>query len=76
MTTAHPLAPRNEKKKRKRKKETTANWSSGQREMGKATYIRIDQCMNKFFPRGNGDDLHNNQFIYELIWNFSYDKLF
>ena len=28
---------------------------------------RIDQCMNTFFPRGNGDDLHNNQFIYELI---------
>ena len=35
--------------------------------MGKATYIRIDQCMNTFLPRGNGDDLHNNQFIYELI---------
>ena len=62
MTTAHPLAPRNEKKKKKEKKR-----SSGRREMGKATYIRIDQCMNKFFPRGNGDDLHNNQFIYELI---------
>ena len=50
------------KKKKKEKKR-----SSGRREMGKATYIRIDQCMNKFFPRGNGDDLHNNQFIYELI---------
>ena len=42
---------------------------------GKSNIVLIN-VWRRFFPRGNGDDLHNYQFIYELIWNFSYGKSF
>ena len=60
MTTAHPLAPRDEKNKKQQQTDP-----QGEQKWEKQH--RINQCMNTFFPRGNGDDLHNNQFIYELI---------
>ena len=52
-----------EKKIVKRKQQQTDPQDEEKREK----QHHIDQSMNTFFPRGNGNDLHNNQFIYELI---------
>ena len=62
MTTAHPLAPRDEKKIKKQQQTDPQGEEKWEKQH------RINQCMKTFFfPRGNGDDLHNYQFIYELI---------
>ena len=63
MTMAHPLAPLDGKKNIERKQQQTDPQDEEKREK----QHHIDQSMNTFFPRGNGNDLHNNQFIYELI---------